>query len=221
MEYEDVLRKIEACLALSKSSNEHEAKAALVMARKLMAMYKISEKELNVKKISIIDLKTDIYFTKRKTLWKLELACTIAFHFRCEVYYIRGTRSQTCRLCIIGEGKDSEVCLRVLTEAVAYIEDRIRGANAGDSMSYGMGFCMGLRFAYQAQDETDKEMALVMRVPSTVTDFLNSLNATLEKSPPTLHSIMNLDKFVEGRSEGSKYLNKKIETPKHTSERVR
>jgi hypothetical protein len=37
-----IIRKIEKCLALSKSSNEHEAAAALRQATKLMEAYNIT-----------------------------------------------------------------------------------------------------------------------------------------------------------------------------------
>lgn len=41
------LEKIAKCMALSKSSNEHEAAAALRQAQKLMKLYDISEAEIN------------------------------------------------------------------------------------------------------------------------------------------------------------------------------
>lgn len=41
----DYRKKIEKLLALSSSPNEHEAKAALLKARQLMAEHKLSEKD--------------------------------------------------------------------------------------------------------------------------------------------------------------------------------
>lgn len=46
MNHENILRKIQKCLALSKSANEHEASVALRQAQKLMELHNVSEEGL-------------------------------------------------------------------------------------------------------------------------------------------------------------------------------
>ena len=61
MAEQDYREKIKKLLALSESSNEHEAKSALLKAKKLMAEHKIAE----------IDLE-DIYGGKQSDLSPIE-----------------------------------------------------------------------------------------------------------------------------------------------------
>lgn len=56
--YKEKIRKL---LALAESPNEHEARAALLKARQLMAEHKLTEAELkDVEKQEVKDIRTDI-----------------------------------------------------------------------------------------------------------------------------------------------------------------
>ena len=61
----DYKEKIKKLLSLSKSTNEHEAQAALLKAKQLMAEHKISEADLGNMNEEIEYLYTDVSYTKR------------------------------------------------------------------------------------------------------------------------------------------------------------
>ena len=50
---ERAIRKIKHCLALSASSNEHEAAAAMRQAQKLMAKYRLTETQVNLSDVGM------------------------------------------------------------------------------------------------------------------------------------------------------------------------
>lgn len=60
MAEQDYREKIKKLLALSESSNEHEAKSALLKAKKLMAEHKIAEIDLeDIGKKKVVHIKTE------------------------------------------------------------------------------------------------------------------------------------------------------------------
>lgn len=81
-----VVDKIQKLLALSESSNEHEAKASMLKAQELLARHKLSLKEVQEYKISDIkERRSKITFTRAK--WKAQLAGLIADNFGCYHYF--------------------------------------------------------------------------------------------------------------------------------------
>lgn len=79
----DILRKIEKCLALSKSSNEHEAAAALRQATKLMTAYNVTPEALAAAKIGSATAKTNAW--TRPPAWEIDLLNVIKKAFGCDV----------------------------------------------------------------------------------------------------------------------------------------
>ena len=63
MDYKDKIRKL---LALAESPNEHEAKAALLKARQLMAEHKLSENDVKCKTLEIVEKKIEDFLTKEE-----------------------------------------------------------------------------------------------------------------------------------------------------------
>ena len=75
----DYKEKIKKLLALSESSNEHEAKAALLKARELMAEHKISMSDtMEVDKRIMKAFMENDSFNSRKNPWMYNLAKVIA-----------------------------------------------------------------------------------------------------------------------------------------------
>lgn len=69
MAEQDYREKIKKLLALSESSNEHEAKSALLKAKKLMAEHKIAEIDLeDIGKKKVVHIKTEFDCSKRREL---------------------------------------------------------------------------------------------------------------------------------------------------------
>lgn len=71
--------KIKKLLALSESSNEHEAKSALLKAKKLMAEHKIAEVDLeDIGKKKVVRITTEFDCSKRREAWMISLGAIIA-----------------------------------------------------------------------------------------------------------------------------------------------
>ena len=83
-DYKKLIRKL---LALAESPNEHEAKAALLKARKLMAEHKLTEEELkDAGKRSVEKILTDITCSKRRNPWVVQLSVVIGENYCCKAY---------------------------------------------------------------------------------------------------------------------------------------
>jgi hypothetical protein len=84
MNYDEVVLKIKKCLALSKSSNEHEAAAALRQAQKLMEKFRISE--VDVCAAGATEHASDAGAARNAPQWEAQLAGLVADAFGCDVF---------------------------------------------------------------------------------------------------------------------------------------
>ena len=82
---EAVFEKIRKCMALTKSSNAHEAAAALRQATKLMEMYKISHEEMLAVGVTEVSVKAGV--TSKPSRWENTLAQKIASIFGCSLIF--------------------------------------------------------------------------------------------------------------------------------------
>lgn len=80
-EREKILAKIKKCLALSKSSNEHEAAAALRQAQKLMDAYNISD--LDIAAAEVEETKAKAGAGVHPASWEAQLVAWVADVFGC------------------------------------------------------------------------------------------------------------------------------------------
>jgi hypothetical protein len=84
---ENIIDTIAKLLALAGSPNEHEARAALLKARSLMAKHKL--REIDVKRLDslqVIDRLTSITCTKMTNAWAVRLSGIIASNYCCRSY---------------------------------------------------------------------------------------------------------------------------------------
>ncbi|MEH6784074.1 MAG: DUF2786 domain-containing protein [Alcanivorax jadensis] len=98
MDKEKVLRRIQKCLALAKSSNPNEAQAALRQARKLMEKYNIEEGA--VAALDASELLQATGNTGNPPHWKWALAYVVGQSFGCKV--ILQTRFEGSYFTFIG-----------------------------------------------------------------------------------------------------------------------
>lgn len=87
---EAILRKIKSCLALSGSSNEHEAAVALKQAQALMRKYGLTEQDVDAAEITqgSVESKTSCRAVPE---WEVELSRLIAGAFGCHCVFLLGT----------------------------------------------------------------------------------------------------------------------------------
>lgn len=88
MELDNVIRRIQKCLALGKSSNEHEAAAAMRQAQKLMEAYNILPEHVGMLVIELHPAKSTA--CTKPPRWEQWLATTIGRCFGCKVLHQRG-----------------------------------------------------------------------------------------------------------------------------------
>ncbi|OOG79199.1 hypothetical protein B0E41_25595 [Hydrogenophaga sp. A37] len=84
MDRDTALTKIKKCLALAKSSNEHEAAAAMRQAQKLMVEHNLTEADAALSDVSQVAQKTAM---KTMTPWESSLARAVADAFECDLVW--------------------------------------------------------------------------------------------------------------------------------------
>lgn len=213
LDYKDKIRKL---LALAESPNEHEAKAALLKAREMMAEHKLTKAELtdtpqkNVKRIL-----TGITCSKRRNPWIINLSAVIGENYCCEAFRSRVKRKQTWTVGFIGFEDDTEICEMVFKYAV----DSILSHNAEIRQwecwrcvseitefcdSYGFGFSNGVSEAFRKQQESNEDSwGLVLVTPKEVEEAASSLGNQVFK-PRALDSIHE-NYYFSGFQDGKQF----------------
>ena len=147
-----IMDKIIRCLALSKSSNEHEAATALRQAHALMQKHDIS-----VKDVELADIKfkaSNTRSAKRPPIYQITLANMIAKLFGCQNYMGNGTgdRSHIRVMCFVGLEIHSDIAsysydtlFRQLKQArQAYIKTELKRVRlAKNKAARADAFCLG------------------------------------------------------------------------------
>lgn len=106
---ERIIRKIQRCLDLSKSSNEHEAAAALRQAKKLMQLHRLTETDVQ---LSAVGKAFSGKAKARLSRWERHLGTTVARAFNCEciLWYDDAPRHrQKIRVLLIGMSPAQEI----------------------------------------------------------------------------------------------------------------
>ena len=182
-DYKDKIRKL---LSLAQSDNDHEAKAALLKAKQLMAEHKIAEVDLvDAVNQKVLRKRTDIRYTCHTKTWLSNLASIISHNYCCEDYITKYRGSQTKEVCFVGLEDDVELCTEIYKYAVDTIEANVKKLLKGKSKygarykkiiydSYANGIIEGLKEAFSKQkDESDG--GLVMVTPQEVKDNIASM----------------------------------------------
>jgi hypothetical protein len=165
-----IIEKIKKLLALSESSNENEAKVAMLKAQELLAKHKLSMKEVKGFKIynsAIKEKKSSVSFTKAK--WKATLSRLIADNFGCYRYFkSKGTNT----IAFFGREEDIIVCNIVLEYAVDCIHSVVKRlryqylkngySTKGLENDYALGFIAGLNEKFEEQKKANQEWGLVL-----------------------------------------------------------
>lgn len=104
---ENIIRKIKKCLALSASSNEHEAAAALRQAQKLMEQFNISD--LDVQASEVGEKRARAGAIKSPANWESGLASRVADAMGCQIVFRRNYLKGYGEWSFIGSGVMPEV----------------------------------------------------------------------------------------------------------------
>lgn len=82
---ESIIERVKKLLALSTSSNPHEAATAAALANKLILQHALSQHELLGTSETPIYDKEPVFSTKRVTMWKYNLLMVLAKNYGCKV----------------------------------------------------------------------------------------------------------------------------------------
>ena len=213
----DIKDKIAKLLALAQSSNENEAKAALLKARALMAEHKLTESDcVEAAQRQVREIRTEWTFSKRRDVWASRLAIVIADHYCCTSLLSRDYGKKTYSAVFIGLDGDVEVCvevfgyaMRCVTERVKTIRKEMKGLPIDYVISecddYGYGFAAGLKDAFQRQQGEHQEWGLVMVKPQEVIDATQGL----KKGKFYTHGSGSGRAYSDGFSDGGKFVPEK------------
>ena len=167
---ERIIRKVKHLLALSKSSNEHEAQNAMLKVQELLMKYKLSMEDVanyEEDSFTVEERVTGFSFTKAK--WKASLAAVLSENLGCYCYL--KTR-RTNYITFFGKEDDVAICEITYKYALDAIacgvnklkkQYKINGFSVkGLESDYAMGFVFGLHKRFEEQREKHQEWGLVL-----------------------------------------------------------
>ena len=195
---ENIVEKIRKLLALAADAEDHEAHAALLKARALMAQHKLSEHDVRKsgapRELNRVHMQDQTY-SGLKNIWKSPLSVLIAEHHCCASISSHVKGSSVFFLSFVGLDDDPRLAEEIFRYAVDHIEAMaarerifINREYADQSMrnavmrvwaaSYPSGFIRGLReqYAQQFRQQENSEYALALVLPKEVTDYQKSLS---------------------------------------------
>lgn len=212
MDYKDKIKKL---LKLAESPNEHEAKSALLKARKLMACHKLGQKALEEKTgQEVKSIMSPITCSKRRSPWVMPLASVIGEHYCCKAYQSHMKGKQTFTTCFLGFPDDLELCGHIFEYAVNCVQSNIqciqkrnKGKYDAKSLkticdSYGYGFAEGIKDAFEQQQEENKgEWGLILSVPKEVEDVAERIITGRISAKINMHDLA----YERGRKHGKAF----------------
>ena len=215
MNREEALDRIQKCLALGSSPNENEARTALLMARRLMAKYMISEGEVTEADGDPEERDSSVTCTTVRDPWAIQLGTLIGERHRCRSFVRKGYRKKTMTVSFIGFPKDLDICLSAFEYAAATVRLGIASARMDRARadSYARGFLNGLEAAYREQDrreegETGMSLMAVTVPPEEVEGYADR---TLGSRRISMRSYMtDPSVYDSGYAAGRGHLNEKV-----------
>lgn len=192
---EKIKEKIRKLLRLSQSSNENEAKAAMAKAQELLMQHKLSMADVSGEKSEVKELKTGIYYSRQKDLWRAYLIQAISKNYCVENFISTAYRSSRHEICLIGTEMDIQICLDVFKFASQHVEDWFKEYKKEEGWkysakylnaiknNYGKGFAGGVNDVLESQREVmQQEWGLVTTSPKEAQDFVNDLQQIKSKA---------------------------------------
>lgn len=207
-----LVEKIKKLLALSESSNENEAKTAMLKAQELLARHKLSLKEVKEYRITNTLIKEKVSnISFRQGKWKAKLGNIVAENFGCYQYFKRGT-SRT--IAFFGREEDIVVCNIVLEYAVDCIISSVKRlryqyfkdgySTKGLENDYALGFISGLEKMFEEQKKKNQEWGLVIVKDAEVVEAYNNIKFKGGINTSTTFQGHS-EAYYQGKEDGEKF----------------
>lgn len=213
--HDKIIDKIDKLLALSRSDNENEARAAMLKAQELIAKHNIDRGELGKDEEKNVITMTSQPF---RDDWVQMVAGVIAKNFRCRSLVIVGRRG-LFRVRFFGFYEDAVVSINIFQYAIKVIRKRFgtlraiyesagREFRKAEKDAYIMGFCSGLEKNFEEQKQSNNQFALALLVPKEVDDFVNSIPGVETVQEERVHmNKAQILLFKNGHADGRAFQN--------------
>ena len=180
-----IIDKIEKLISLSGSSNENEARAAMLKAQELMAKYEIDREQIKGEEKE----RPVVGFTSspHREEWIHMVSAVIAENFRCRsISIVKNNSGGSFRIRFYGYEEDAEICINIFNYAVKVIRKRFmvlraiyadakREFGQDEKMNYVLGFCHGLEKNFEEQKAQSQSFALALVTPKAVNDYVDAI----------------------------------------------
>lgn len=204
---EKIIDKIRKVLALTKSTYQEEAHAALLKAQELMAQHGLTMAEIQQEEAQEKNVLDTCIYKKRRTTWyEKRLATVVGENFRCHAYTGIGRG-----ICFIGLEQDVDIAKEVYLYALStmiylageYVKRSRKQIVKGNGLKndYIIGFINGLKDKFKEQIES-KGYALVLVKDALVVQTVNDKKLRKQKSKFTTSGVSDarITGYKDGRS---------------------
>lgn len=207
-EKDKIISKIKRCLALSKSSNEHEAATALRQASSMMQKYGIDEDDIEASDINSVEAETK--FGKNPATYQIMLSNLICKLFGCKAYFVQN-RFRNSKFAFLGEEMYAtiasyafDVLHAQLTRArKEYMRTELKGmVYSKNKRARAEVFCQGWISAVKSKVENimppKTNLPLIEMIYKDI-----ALGGTLKASKTDINAVVPND-YYAGRDAGKK-----------------
>lgn len=214
----DYREKIKKLLALAESPNEHEAKAALLKAKELMAEHKLSEldvKDAGKKEVKEVLLE-GMQASTRHNPWIIPLSTVIGENYCCKAFNNKYSGKQLRTIRFVGFEEDVQICEQVFRYAVNCVKSKLKEIKKENNCysaqyrkklcdGYGYGFMIGAQEAFEKQKKENEEKGwgLVMVMPQEVVEHVKDFRT--ENFNKNAGSKLDANAFGIGYTDGKKF----------------
>lgn len=212
-EKEKIIDKVKKLLALSKSSNEHEAGLALENANKLLMKHNLEMTDIEEIDMNDIIEEDSIISGKRIMSWKINLLESIMRLNGCQIL-MHNRRNGNKRISAIGKKHNIEVSVSMYEYLTSTMDRTLKEKQKEEFMidpfSYRMGFCSAIsrkvNEILQEREQNKNDFnnactALIVLDKALVDQFLKNKYSDLG-THSTKTSYKDRESFLQGHMAG-------------------
>lgn len=212
--FEKIKDRIAKLLKLAESPNEHEAKAALIKAKKFMMENKLEMNDINFEEKNVVKINTEITFNSLRNSWLIDLSSLIAKNYCCVTFYTKKYNKKNNEVVLCGFEEDVSICNFIFKYAYDCIEAWCKNLKKEMKRNgypnlhikkccngYASGFVVGLEESYKKQAESNQEWGLVALIPKEVENVVESMGCIKMK----VESEIDTESYFVGLSDGKHF----------------